>query len=145
MQQKGQRDDKRNHNHNATRQLPPLHPVGPIEVQVDNPQMACQALSPESGPNNDRDEIYMLFSGSAPNNTLVGGRLPRYAANDSYYEYWAGKVNAHEADWTNHDQAPVGRPILWSGTLGVGQSQEGVEAGHPKAIGDNWPGLSQLG
>jgi hypothetical protein len=104
--------------------LPPIVMLQPIEVQVDIPQMACLALSPESGPNNDRDEIYILFSGIAPNNELQGGRLPRYVANDSYYEYWVGKVNRHDSDWTNHDQAPVGRPILWTGTLGVGESAD---------------------
>ena len=95
----------------------------PIDVQVDIPKMQCVALSPESGPNNDRDETYILFSGKTPT-TLEGGRLPRYVANDSYYEYWVGKVNDNDADWTNHDQAPVGRPVLWTGTLGNGESAE---------------------
>ncbi len=96
---------------------------GPIDVQVYIPQMQCVALSPESGPNNDRDETYILLSGKTPT-SLEGGRLPRYVANDSYYEFWAGRVNNNDSDWTNHDQAPVGRPVLWTGALGEGESAE---------------------
>src|SRR5262249_51236494 len=97
----------------------------PIDVQVYIAQMQCVALSPERRPNNDRDETYILFSGKSPAG-LAGGRLPRYVAYDSYYEYWAGKVNYDNADWTNHDQAPVGRPVLWTGALAAGESAEFV-------------------
>jgi len=106
---------------------PSTRALRPLDVQVYIAQIQCVALSQENGPNNDRSEIYILFSGKSPAGRACG-RLPRCVADDSYFEYWVGKVNDNDADWTNHDQAPVGRPVVWTGTLQAGEYAEFVVA-----------------
>ena len=97
----------------------------PLDVQVYIPQMQCAGLSKEEGIQNDRDETYVLFRGQGPSG-LLGARLPRQKNEGGYYEFVNTEVNDREAEWTNEDQAPVGRPIIWTGRLNPGQSAEFV-------------------
>ncbi len=94
--------------------------VGPsVDVQLRLSQMQCINLSREEGLNNDRDEVYILVRGNTREG-LVGERFPLHfngEKGDSYYEFNANKSNTQNDDWTNHDQVPVGRPVLWSGTI----------------------------
>lgn len=119
-------------------QLPPNKPraevpagpqvkVGkPLDVQLRLSQMQAIGLSREEGLNNDRDEVYILVRGNTRAG-LVGDRFPLHfngEQSDSYYEFYANKVAATDADWTNHDQVAVGRPVLWSGRVDPDQTVE---------------------
>lgn len=98
----------------------------PIDVQLRLSQMQCIGLSREEGLNNDRDEVYILVRGNTRAG-LVGERFPLHfngEQGDSYYEFYANKANLQDGDWTNHDQVPIGRPVLWSGRVEPNQTVE---------------------
>lgn len=98
----------------------------PVDVQLRLSQMQCINLSREEGLNNDRDEVYILVRGNTQAG-LVGERFPLHfngEQSDSYYEFYMNKANLQDGDWTNHDQVPVGRPVLWSGRVAPNQTVE---------------------
>lgn len=111
----------------AAKPAMPAAKVGaPIDVQLRLSQMQCVSLSREEGMNNDRDEVYIYVRGNTRAG-LVGERFPLHfngEQGDSYYEFYTNKANTQDADWTNHDQVPVGRPVLWSGRVDPGQTVE---------------------
>jgi hypothetical protein len=80
----------------------------------------------ESGAGNDTDEVYVLRRGSITTRLLPDDRLPRFADRDDYYKFHAGQIaySSRLGDWINHDRAPVGRPVLWAGTLAHQQTGE---------------------
>lgn len=63
---------------------------------------------------------------SSPKEGKTNERLPLFKDNDDYYEFTKDKRATKDrlGSWTNHDQAPVGAPILWSGTLQPGEHAE---------------------
>jgi len=69
-----------------------------------------------------RDEVYFRIHGNSSHG-LFSRRLPR---DDDYYEFNSDQTNNQNQHWTNQDQAPVGRPVLWAGHLDEGQGAEVV-------------------
>ena len=89
-----------------------------VEILMD--QLSCIHIS-EEGPFSDRDEVYITVVGDDPNDKIINARLPRYKDNDDYYEFSQGTTSSGN-NWSNQDQAPVGPPRIWAGTLKPGQS-----------------------
>jgi hypothetical protein len=87
--------------------------------------MDCLVHTQEKGISNDRDEIFILYQGKTPAGR-EGNRLPLYLGGDDYYEFTNGDVRDADGQWTNQDQAPVGRPVIWTGRLAPGQSADFV-------------------
>jgi hypothetical protein len=98
-----------------------------VNVSFYLDQIAADQMN-ESGPGNTRDEVYVISRGSISNQILAQERLPRYRSGDDYYEFVTGKLarSSQLSDWTNQDQAPIGRPVLWNGSLEHQQSGEFV-------------------
>ncbi len=86
-----------------------------VEVYVDN--MTCTQPS-DSTALNDRDEVYAQVQADGYGLSR-NWRLPTYGPDDDYYEFFTNSTSntTNFNLWTNQDQAPVGRPLLWSGTL----------------------------
>src|ERR1051325_3243654 len=99
----------------------------PITVKLYLDQLLCEHISQEESfpvfGNNDHDEVYIRVHRSTPRGGYNVERLPRFKDDDDYYDFKAMKKATadHVGSWTNHDQVPVGAPMIWSGTLEPGQ------------------------
>ena len=102
----------------------------PLTVKLYVDKLVCDHITKEVAipviGSNDRDEVYIKVHASSPKDVKTNERLPLYKDNDDYYEFTKGQAATqdHPGSWTNHDQAPVGAPILWSGTLQPGEHAE---------------------
>lgn len=102
----------------------------PLTVKLYVDQLVCNHITKEEAipivGSNDRDEVYIKVHASSPKEGKTNERLPLYKDNDDYYEFTKDKraTKDRPGSWTNHDQAPVGAPILWSGTLQPGEHAE---------------------
>ena len=102
----------------------------PITVKLYVDQLVCNHITKEEAipliGSNDRDEVYLKVHASSPGEGKTNERLPLYKDNDDYYEFTKNQraTKDRPGSWTNHNQAPVGAPILWSGTLQPGEHAE---------------------
>jgi hypothetical protein len=93
-----------------------------MEVSFYIDQMAAHQVT-DGDSTADRDEVYILSRGSLPGG-FISERLPRYPSGDDYYEFFTNRVAASQnlAQWTNQDQAPIGKPVFWAGHLAHNQA-----------------------
>ncbi|MFN0214052.1 MAG: hypothetical protein ACKVT2_07335 [Saprospiraceae bacterium] len=90
-----------------------------VEILID--QLTCENISYEPGPGNNRDEVYVTVAGNTPSGQNIKSRLPRYKSDDDYYQFFKG-TTAKGQSWINQDDAPVGPPRIWAGTLKPNES-----------------------